>query len=125
VLRGRFLKIKSREERKMEISLQDLKGILCSENSCAEVTQEGSYNNGLHIVILQRGWVVVGEIQSIGCMVNISKAHVIRRCGTTDGLAQLANLGPQSETKLDQSSDMQVHQLAIVATLKCQESSWN
>lgn len=79
---------------------------------------------GKHIVILQRGWVVVGDVTQTGSAVEIKNASVIRKWGTTKGLGELALSGPLAETKLDPCGTVRAHELAIIATLKCEESKW-
>ena len=56
---------------------------------------------GFAIVIADRGWVYVGEIEIDDQFCNITNCKNIRRWGTTAGLGELAKNGPTSETKLD------------------------
>jgi hypothetical protein len=83
-----------------------------------------TFESGKHIVILQRGWVVVGDLTQSGPTVTIENASVIRSWGTTKGIGQLALDGPQSSTKLDPCGTVKTHELAIIATMKCEESKW-
>ena len=78
----------------------------------------------IRIVILQRGWVVVGCVTVDGDDVTISRASVIRIWGTTTGLGQIAKDGPTSKTVLDACGTVRVHRLAIVASLDCEGSKW-
>lgn len=68
------------------------------------------------IVILQRGWVIVGRWHRDGDDVTVTDASVIRRWGTKKGLGELAN-GPLSETVLDPAGVIRCHILGVVATL--------
>ena len=43
----------------------------------------------IQILVLQRGWVVVGETKKEGSEVVVSKSSVIRRWGTTKGLGEI------------------------------------
>lgn len=55
------------------------------------------------IVILQRGWVVLGDV-SYGPrsdILHIKNASIIRQWGTTKGIGQLAIQGPTDKTILD------------------------
>lgn len=55
-----------------------------------------------YIFVLPAGWVLVGTIDSVSeGRVHLSDAKVIRRWGTTNGLAQLALDGPTSDTCLE------------------------
>ncbi len=73
------------------------------------------------IVILQRGWVVVGDFFQDGSNCLIRNGHVVRRWGTSKGLGELAKEGPLSNTVLDPIPEMAFHELTIVARLACSE----
>jgi hypothetical protein len=75
------------------------------------------------IVILQRGWVMVGEYHADGDARWLENAKVIRRWGTTQGLGQLIN-GPLPETVLDPAGRVDFHVLGVVATIKCDAVAW-
>lgn len=72
------------------------------------------------IVILQRGWVVVGDTHTDGEHLEIANASVIRRWGTTKGLGQLALDGPTDKTVVDPAGLVRAHQLAVVMTIDVQ-----
>jgi hypothetical protein len=76
------------------------------------------------IVIAQRGWVFVGDVERSGDDVTISAAQCIRRWGTTKGLGELAKNGPQQSTVLDPMGTVRLHALAIVASIDCEETQW-
>lgn len=76
------------------------------------------------IVIAQRGWVFVGDVQTSGEQVTIRNAQCIRRWGTTKGLGELAAGGPKSATVLDAMGTVRLHVLAVVAAIECEESKW-
>lgn len=76
------------------------------------------------IVIAQRGWVFVGDVERSGDDVTITKAQCIRRWGTTKGLGELAKEGPKKNTVLDDMGTVRLHVLAVVASLDCEESKW-
>lgn len=78
----------------------------------------------LNIIILQRGWVVVGDLHKDGPYFVLKKGHVIRRWGTTKGLGQLAIEGPQPETILDPMTEFKFHELVAIGIMKCDESKW-
>ena len=62
------------------------------------------------IVIAQRGWVFVGEVErSGGDDVTITNAKCIRRWGTTKGLGELALNGPLKSTVLDPMGTVRLH----------------
>lgn len=79
----------------------------------------------IRIVVLQRGWVVVGEYKREGDRVTVENGSVIRRWGTTQGIGELAKKGPLPNTVLDYcNGTIEAHDLAVVLTLKCEASKW-
>ena len=71
----------------------------------------------IRIVVLHRGWVVIGHYSLSGEEVTVSNASVIRRWGTSRGLGQIAREGFTSETILDPCGTVRAHQLAVVMTI--------
>ena len=55
----------------------------------------------IKIVVLQRGWVLVGKFERDGDQCFLHNASTIRNWGTTKGLGELAKDGPTKDTKLD------------------------
>ena len=78
----------------------------------------------IRIVILQRGWVAVGEWWQSGDQCKLENASIIRIWGTTRGLGELACGGPTSKTILDKAGIVRFHQLTVIATLDCEASKW-
>jgi hypothetical protein len=83
------------------------------------------FDGGVRIVILQRGWVVVGRYSRKGQQCRVTNGFVIRKWGTSDGLPELAIKGPLANTVLDKSPDIEFHQLTEIATIKCEEDKWS
>lgn len=83
-------------------------------------------NDGpVKIVILQRGWVMVGRFERKGSDCTLSNASVIRSWGTTKGLGEIAENGPTASTKLDKCYGVvEFDYLTVVATISCKEESW-
>jgi hypothetical protein len=78
------------------------------------------------IVILQRGWVVIGDysVDKNGeC--NLTDAAIIRVWGTTKGLGEIAEGGPTSNTKCDRCPDMHFHPMTVIARIDASEEKWN
>ena len=71
------------------------------------------------IVVLQRGWVVVGLVEEDGDKIIIHDAAVVRRWGTSKGLGELAAKGPLPQTVLDPGGRVEAHKLAVVLTIDC------
>ena len=82
-------------------------------------------NPDIRIVILQRGWVVVGHYSQVGEECLIEHARVVRRWGTSQGLGELAAGGPiEGKTILDPVMTVRFHPLTVIATIDCEASKW-
>lgn len=77
----------------------------------------------VRIVILQRGWVVVGYWSQDGENVTITRAKIIRRWGTTQGLGELVS-GPTDKTTLDPAGTVRAHILGVVASIDASIDAW-
>ncbi len=76
------------------------------------------------IVILNRGWVVVGNFSEKGDDCTLTNASVIRSWGTTKGLGELAENGPLTSTKLDSCPNVHFNKMTMVARMDVDESKW-
>jgi len=63
---------------------------------------------GYAIVIADRGWVYVGQIEIDGIICHISNCKNIRRWGTKNGLGEIAKSGPTEKTIYDEYGDVYV-----------------
>lgn len=79
----------------------------------------------IRVVILQRGWCMVGRFSQDGERCFLRGASVVRRWGTTKGLGELAANGPLPNTVLDPCGEVQFHELTTVATIRCAEAVWD
>lgn len=89
------------------------------------IPSASNLDNTVKIVILQRGWVVIGRYFKDGEYGRIENGYVIRAWGTVRGLGQIAEDGPTSCTKLDKTKTIRFHELTTIATIDCTESNWN
>ena len=80
--------------------------------------------NPVRIVVLQRGWIVVGLYSEVGNEIVVTSASIIRRWGTTRGLGELADSGPLKQTILDKAGTVRAHKLTVVLTLDCEALKW-
>jgi hypothetical protein len=78
----------------------------------------------IRIVIAHRGFVWIGEYSEKGDKVQLARAKNIRRWGTTKGLGELRR-GPLENTKLDEAGDVELHQMAVISTIKCDPEKWD
>ena len=82
-------------------------------------------SSNLKIVVLDRGFVVVGNVSFQEDYVVIDQCSCIRKWGTTQGLGEIAFNGPTSQTKLDKQPRTTVHKLQVVQIIDCEASKWN
>lgn len=82
-----------------------------------------STDSPVKIVILQRGWVMIGRWSREGDNCSLDNAMVIRVWGTEKGIGELVG-GPTSSTVLDPTGHVEFHILTVVATIDAEESVW-
>ena len=73
---------------------------------------------GQHIVVLDRGFVYVGDITVDAEWIRIERAQNIRVWGTEKGLGQLRN-GPTKDTKLDECGVVLAPRRALISLIPC------
>ncbi len=78
----------------------------------------------IRIVILQRGWVMVGRFTQEGSNCRLDPAAILRRWGTTKGLGEIAAGGPTPKTILDKCPPVSFHELTVIATIDCAAAKW-
>jgi len=78
----------------------------------------------IRILVLHRGWVVVGYYSATDSEVTLRQAAVVRRWGTTKGLGEIAAGGPTAATILDACGVVRVHPLAVVLSIQCEADKW-
>lgn len=79
----------------------------------------------IKIVVLQRGWVLIGRFEKEGTNCKLHDASVIRSWGTTKGLGELAISGKTKDTKLDKCGGLvEFDILTVVLKLSVNESLW-
>lgn len=79
----------------------------------------------IKIVVLQRGWVLIGKFERKDDQCKLHQASVIRNWGTTKGLGELAQNGPTSSTKLDKCNGLvEFEALTMVLSISVDESKW-
>ena len=79
----------------------------------------------MKIVVLQRGWVLVGTFSEVSETEHqLLDASVIRRWGTTKGLGELIH-GPTKNTVLDPCGRASFHPLAVVFKIDVEAAGWS
>lgn len=81
-------------------------------------------NSPIKIVILQRGWVMVGRWGRDGDDCWLDDAQVIERWGTSKGLGELVD-GPTADTRLRPAGHVEFHILGVVASLTANAARWS
>ena len=82
-------------------------------------------SNDIRIVILQRGWVMIGRLIKNGSDCKLLNSSVIEKWGTTEGLGELASKGKRENTILRKNYGMvEFDYLTVVATISCSEEQW-
>ena len=78
---------------------------------------------GLAIVVLDRGFVYIGNvtIENEWCVINNAKN--IRTWGTTNGLGELVK-GPTKTTKLDQVGTLRAPMRAVIHIIDVEAAGW-
>jgi len=89
-----------------------------------EFTKKNIKPSKKQIVILNRGWVVVGNYYEKGDDCTLTEASVIRKWGTTKGLGELAENGKLADTVLDPSPNVHFHKMTMVARMDINEDNW-
>lgn len=79
--------------------------------------------SGRKIIVLDNGFVYTGFVTETETGITVNKARCIRVWGTTGGLAQLANEGPTSSTKLDAEITLHARFASVVHIIDCKESA--
>jgi len=99
--------------------------IMIDEQKYVRADKVKSIDSPIKIVILQRGWVMIGRFERSGNDCKLHNASVIRIWGTTKGLGELAKYGPKASTKLDPTYGVvEFDYLTVVASVSCEETSW-
>lgn len=76
------------------------------------------------IAVLDRGFVYVGLCAVADGVLTITKAQNVRRWGTSAGLGQLAQQGPQSATKLDAAGTVRAPLSSVMHLIDCTATAW-
>jgi len=80
---------------------------------------------GHAVVVLDRGFVYVGEVEIDEAWCVISNARNIRYWGTKNGLGELVLNGPQKETNLDAVGTVRAPMHAVISVMDTEAAKWN
>lgn len=102
----------------------DGKNYVSEEDVKVQLAKKNVKPSSKQIVILNRGWVAIGNYSEKGDECTLTDASIIRTWGTTKGLGELAENGPQTNTKLDSCPNVHFHKMTMVARMDVVESRW-
>lgn len=76
--------------------------------------------NGKHIVVIDQGFVLMGEIEheDATCL-RLANADCIRVWGTSQGLGQIALKGPTKDTTLDPVGVAEIYHHSLIMKIPC------
>jgi hypothetical protein len=97
----------------MNITIEELTALIG-----AKQTAPAKQNLGQNIVVLDRGFVYVGDVEIDGDFAVITNAKNIRYWGTKKGLGELTN-GPLAETKMDAIGTVKAPMRAVIHFVPC------
>jgi hypothetical protein len=90
-----------------------------------DCVQKEEIKGDIKIVILQRGWVMIGRFERSGSDCKLHNASVIRNWGTKNGLGELALKGKLNDTIMDKCNGLvEFDYLTMVASICCKEDVW-
>ena len=99
---------------------KELAAMFGGKSESRKVIKDGGYK----IVVLQRGWVVVGRFSQDGHDCKLTDAAVLRKWGTTKGITELVS-GPLKDTIIDKTDKpISFHELTVVLSLEVEEAPW-
>jgi hypothetical protein len=80
--------------------------------------------SGFAIVVVDRGYVYVGDVEMDELFAIIKNARNVRYWGTERGLGQLALEGPTEKTKLDNVGTVRIPARAIISVIDTEAIKW-
>lgn len=87
--------------------------------------QQKNVLTGFAVVVLDRGFVYVGNVVCDADWCVISDAKNIRLWGTTRGLGELVLNGPTDKTKLDDVGTVRAPMRAVISVIDSEAKQWN
>ncbi len=110
----------SSPEKQIEALCQQAKEIITNASKTPPVVSK----KDIRVVILQRGWVLVGEYSRVGDECFLANSRSIRQWGTTKGIGEIVENGPTNKTVLDLGGLASFHRLTVVCDFQCNADKW-
>ncbi len=103
---------------------KEIEKILGGKECAKPSPSNASTDHGLQIIILDRGYVYVGNVSIDDNWVLITTARNVRRWGTTKGLGELAANGPLKDSIIDPVGTVRAPLRALIGLIECEASKW-
>lgn len=71
------------------------------------------------IVVVQAGWVLIGDVEEVDGGLHLANASIIRSWGTKSGLGEIALTGVTKTTILDYAGDVKVPVTSALLRIAC------
>ena len=81
--------------------------------------------SGFAVIVLDRGFVYVGNVACDSEWCVMTNAHNIRVWGTTNGLGELVQNGPTDLTTLDSVGTVRAPMRAVISVIDSEAAKWN
>jgi hypothetical protein len=81
--------------------------------------------SGYAIIVVDRGFVYVGDVEVSDHWCVVTNACNVRRWGTDKGLGQLALCGPQKDTVLDQVGKVRIPIRCVIHLIDTEAAKWH
>ncbi len=106
------------------MNIDDLIKLLSVLNDTGDRNTGLAQEHGKKIVVLDKGFVYVGNLSTDSEWLYISNAQNIRRWGTCKGLGQLALEGPLEKTRLDNTPNIKAPISELKHMIDIEVSKW-
>lgn len=106
-----------------DLTIGEAKALVAMFSGGATQAEPRAYD--LAIVVVDRGFVYIGYVETRNEMCIIRECRNIRRWGTERGLAQLVNDGPTSESRIDPAmKSVHIPMRAVISIINVEKSAW-
>ena len=103
----------------MELSLNDLRDLLCENATSSVTTKPELEDHGFCIAVLDKGFVYVGDVKTDADYIYITNASNIRKWTGGHGLSWYAINGFDKDITLDSSGDVKAPFTEIKHLITC------
>lgn len=105
-------------------AIKEIEKIIGGAAPASPAPQDANCYASPQIVILDRGFVYVGDVTIGDQWVTIRNACNVRRWGTSKGLGELAKSGPTANSVIDPAGLVRAPLRALIGMIECEASSW-